>query len=72
MLDSVRFVTSADGTDICTYSAGDASKPAVVFIPGFCCTSLAFVKQLGDAELAQHLHLVRDTSPHGGNTLARV
>ncbi|EIN12576.1 hypothetical protein PUNSTDRAFT_130833 [Punctularia strigosozonata HHB-11173 SS5] len=58
MLDSVRYVTSKDGIKICTYSAGNPYKPAVVFIPGFCCTALAFVKQFDDSNLLTHLHVI--------------
>ncbi|EIN12743.1 alpha/beta-hydrolase [Punctularia strigosozonata HHB-11173 SS5] len=66
MLDSVRVVTSSDGTKICTYSAGDPSRPAVVLIPGFCCTALAFEKQLRDPELTAHLYLIAyDPRGHG-------
>ena len=58
MLESARFVTSQDGTEICTYSAGDATKPAIVFIHGFACTALVFSKQLGDPELRKECYLV--------------
>ncbi|EIN12818.1 alpha/beta-hydrolase [Punctularia strigosozonata HHB-11173 SS5] len=58
MLTSKRFVSSNDGVQICTYSGGNANGPALVLIPGFCCTSLAFEKQFSDTDLLKELHLV--------------
>lgn len=57
------YVTSADGTQIWAESTGDSSKPAVVFIPGFSCTSLAFDKQWGDSYMKTNLFMVRKTYP---------
>ena len=54
-----KFVRSKDGTQIWTHAAGDPTKPAVVFIPGFSCTALAFEKQFEDPKLLENLHLVR-------------
>lgn len=59
MLSIGQFVTSEDGTRIWADHIGDPSKPAVVFIPGFSCTSLAFEKQWNDPALLKDLHLVR-------------
>ena len=53
-------VTSADGTNIWAESTGDPSKPAVVFIPGFSCTSLAFDKQWANPSLKSSLFMVRN------------
>ena len=54
-----QFVTSADKTKIWADQAGDASKPAVVFIPGLSCIALAFEKQWSDPSMLSNLHLVR-------------
>jgi pimeloyl-ACP methyl ester carboxylesterase len=56
-------VTSADGTNIWAESTGDPSKPAVVFIPGFSCTSLAFDKQWTDPTMKANLFMVRKSQP---------
>lgn len=63
MLSLGKFVQSKDGTKIWTHAAGNPSKPAVVFIPGFSCTALAFEKQFDDPKLLESLYLVssRDT-----------
>jgi len=53
-----KFVQSKDGTRIWTQAAGNPTKPAIVFIPGFSCTALAFEKQFDDPELLENLYLV--------------
>jgi len=53
-----KFVQSKDGTQIWTHAAGDPTKPAIVFIPGFSCTALAFEKQFEDPKLLENLYLV--------------
>ncbi|KAJ6084157.1 alpha/beta-hydrolase [Penicillium sp. IBT 16267x] len=53
-----RFVTSADGTQIWAEETGDHTKPAIVFLPGFGFSSVAFEKQFDDLSL-QEYHLVR-------------
>ncbi|KAF9645207.1 alpha/beta-hydrolase [Thelephora ganbajun] len=53
------YVTSADGTQIWAESTGDPTQPAVVFIPGFSCSSLAFEKQWGDPIMNSNLFMVR-------------
>ena len=53
-----KFVQSKDGTQIWTHAAGNPAKPAVVFIPGFSCTALAFEKQFDDPKLLENLYLV--------------
>lgn len=59
-------VASADGTKIWAQAAGDPTKPGVVFIHGFACTSLPFEKQFADPELLRNLYLVRPScSPNG-------
>lgn len=57
------YVTSADGTNIWAESTGDPNKPAVVFIPGFSCSSLAFDKQWGNSFMKSNLFMVRDPLP---------
>lgn len=54
-----RIITTADRTTIYTCSAGDPTKQAVVFIPGLCCTALAFQKQLEDRALTERVFVVR-------------
>ena len=53
-----KFVQSKDSTRIWTHAAGNPAKPAVVFIPGFSCTALAFEKQFDDPKLLENLYLV--------------
>lgn len=60
-----KFVQSKDGTQIWTHAAGNPAKPAVVFIPGFSCTALAFEKQFDDPKLLENLYLVS----HHHNTI---
>ena len=57
------YVTSTDGTQIWAESTGNPAKPAVVFIPGFSCTSLAFDKQWGNSFMKDNLFMVRQTYP---------
>jgi hypothetical protein len=56
------YVTSADGTQIWTEATGSPNKPAVVFIPGFSCTSLAFDKQWYNPFMTSSLYMVREHS----------
>ena len=58
---AAAYVTSADGTNIRAESTGDPTKPAVVFIPGFSCTSLAFKKQWESPFMKANLFMVRKT-----------
>ena len=53
------YVTSADGTRIWAEATGNPKKPAVVFIPGFSCSSLAFVKQWSDPLMTSNLYMAR-------------
>ena len=53
-----KFVRSKDGTQIWTHAVGNPTKPAIVFIPGFSCTALAFEKQFDDPKLLENLYLV--------------
>ena len=53
------YVTSADGTKIWAEATGNPKKPAVVFIPGFSCSSLAFVKQWSDPLMTSNLYMAR-------------
>jgi len=53
------YVTSADGTKIWAESTGNPAKPAVVFIPGFSCSSLAFDKQWTNSFMKTNLFMVR-------------
>lgn len=52
-------VTSADGTQIWAEATGNPKKPAVVFIPGFSCTSLAFDKQWYNTFMTSNLYMIR-------------
>ena len=52
------YVTSADGTQIWAEATGNPQKPAVVFIPGFSCSSLAFNKQWNDSSMTSNLYMV--------------
>ena len=55
----VRTLTSPDGTRLWAESAGDASKPPIVFIHGLSCTALGWDKQFADADLQRNFHIVR-------------
>ncbi|KAI0749598.1 Alpha/Beta hydrolase protein [Daedaleopsis nitida] len=52
-------LTSPDGTRLWAESAGDASKPAIVFVHGLSCTALGWDRQFADAALQRSFHLVR-------------
>ncbi|PCH42150.1 alpha/beta-hydrolase [Wolfiporia cocos MD-104 SS10] len=53
------YITSADGTKIWAESAGNPSKPAVVFIHGLSCTAVGYDKQFADHDLLNNLYMVR-------------
>ena len=52
-------LTSPDGTKIWAESAGDTSKPAIVFVHGLSCTALGWDEQFADVALRHSFHLVR-------------
>lgn len=52
-------MTSPGGMKIWAESAGDPSKPAIIFIHGLSCTAFAFEPQYVDPELLKDLYLVR-------------
>lgn len=58
------YVNSADGTQIWAEATGNPKNPAVVFIPGFSCTSLAFDKQWYDPYMLANLYMVRQLLNH--------
>ena len=61
-----QFVTSVDGTKIYAESAGDRSKPTIVFSHGLAGTVLAWDSQFSDPDLRRDFHLVRyDLRGHG-------
>ena len=43
----IQVLTSPDGTKIWAESAGDPSKPAIVFVHGLSCTALGWDAQSG-------------------------
>jgi hypothetical protein len=55
------YITSADGTQIWAEATGNPKKPAVVFIPGFSCTSLAFDKQWYNSFMTSSLYMVHES-----------
>jgi len=59
MPEGAKYVTSADGTRIWAESAGDPTKPAVVFIHGMASTAFAFNAQFVDPAMLKSLHMVR-------------
>ena len=65
------YVTSADGTKIWAEATGDPAKPAVVFIPGFSCTSLAFDKQWVNPFMKANLFMVRESTLRSPSLLLR-
>ena len=65
-------VTSADGTQIWAESTGNPAKPAVVFIPGFSCSSLAFDKQWENPYMNANLFMVRKTHPPSSPSAIRL
>ncbi|KAI0330237.1 alpha/beta-hydrolase [Cubamyces sp. BRFM 1775] len=61
-----QLITSADGTKIYAESAGDRSKPAIIFSHGLAGTVLAWDSQFTDPDLLRDFHLVRyDLRGHG-------
>lgn len=64
-------VTSVDGTQIWAESTGNPAKPAVVFIPGFSCSSLAFDKQWENSYMNANLFMVRKTHPPTSRSVVR-
>ena len=54
-----RIFTFTYGTKIWAESAGDTSKPAIVFVHGLSCTALGWDEQFADAGLRHSFHLVR-------------
>ena len=58
-LSGEQILTSADGTKIWAESAGNPSKPALVFIHGLSCSALGFDKQFVDQGLLENFHLIR-------------
>ncbi|TBU24034.1 alpha/beta-hydrolase [Dichomitus squalens] len=52
-------LTSPDGNKIWAESAGEPSKPALVFIHGMGCTALGFDNQFADPDLLHNFHLIR-------------
>ncbi|KAE9402061.1 alpha/beta-hydrolase [Gymnopus androsaceus JB14] len=54
-----QFVTAPDGTKIWAAACGNPSKPAVVFVHGFACTSDVFEKQYTDAMMLENLYIIR-------------
>ena len=55
----IQVLTSPDGTKIWAESAGDLSKPAIVFVHGLSCTALGWDAQFADPALQCTFHLVR-------------
>ena len=55
----VRMLTSPDGTPIWAESAGDTTRPALVFVHGLSCTALGWDAQFADPALQAAFHLVR-------------
>ena len=58
-LSGEQILTSSDGTKIWSESAGNPSKPALVFIHGLSCSALGFDKQFVDQGLLENFHLIR-------------
>ena len=54
-----QILSSPDGTKIWAESAGNPTKPALVFIHGLSCTALGFDNQFTDKELLANFHLIR-------------
>ena len=57
--ERTRMLTSPDGTPIWAESAGDTTRPALVFVHGLSCTALGWDRQFADAALLASFHLVR-------------
>lgn len=53
-----KLVTSSDGAKIFAQSVGDARLPTLVFIHGFCYSTLVWASALRNADLQRHFHLV--------------
>ena len=57
--ERTRMLTSPDGTPIWAESAGDTTRPALVFVHGLSCTALGWDKQFADPAMQRAFHLVR-------------
>ena len=57
--ERTRMLTSPDGTPIWAESAGDTTRPELVFVHGLSCTALGWDKQFADPAMQRAFHLVR-------------
>ncbi|KAK0490144.1 alpha/beta-hydrolase [Armillaria luteobubalina] len=63
---SGKFVASQDGTRIWADAAGTPGKPPVVFVHGYLCSALVWVKQFNDKHLLDNLYMIKyETRGHG-------
>ncbi|PBK60694.1 alpha/beta-hydrolase [Armillaria solidipes] len=63
---SSQLITSQDGTRIWADAVGTPGKPSVIFIHGFLCSSLNWVKQFSDKQLLDNLYMIKyETRGHG-------
>src|SRR5215469_14805511 len=61
-----RSVEGAGGTRLFYEEPGDPTKPAILWIHGFCQSRLAWDRQFEDADLSTQYHLIRlDPRGHG-------
>ncbi len=61
-----RFVQSAGGTQLFVEEIGDPTKPAILWMHGYCQSRLSWDYQFADEQLAAQFHMVRvDLRGHG-------
>lgn len=65
-----QLIPSRDGFKIWAQAVGDLTKPAVVFIHGFGCSSSIFEKQFASADMLRDLYMVSTNSRQISNKVA--
>jgi pimeloyl-ACP methyl ester carboxylesterase len=56
-----KLIKSSDGTEIYAEAGGDYTKPHIVFLHGFACTSTFFDRLFALKEMRENLYLVCPT-----------
>jgi pimeloyl-ACP methyl ester carboxylesterase len=54
-----RYMQGAGGAKLFVEETGDSTKPAILWIHGYCQSHLAWDKQFEDDALVSHFHMLR-------------
>lgn len=54
-----RYIQGAGGAKLFVEETGDSTKPAILWIHGYCQSHLAWDKQFEDDALVSHFHMLR-------------